>query len=131
MKLSERQHEFAVAFCELLSFLLEEGYQVAFGDAWRSTSPLRCYHCEKPVTYQELLRANGKSKVKYGDHNDRCAVDLILRKGGVMCTSEQYRPAGEFWESLGGEWGGRYGVKVEERGQKVGWDANHFGWGSQ
>jgi hypothetical protein len=41
-------------------------------------------------------------------HCDRSALDLVIDVGGKPATdSEVYRPLGEYWESIGGYWGGR------------------------
>jgi len=112
------------------------GYVVSTGDGWRSNDPLKCPHCQVAVTYQELLYANGRSKVKTGGaHGDRCAVDLILRVNGEMAVGdkvEYYRPLGLFWESLDPNaiWGGRFGLTADEYTGKIGWDPGHFELGS-
>jgi hypothetical protein len=48
-------------------------------------------------------------------HKSRLAVDLnVFRDGKYLTTGEQYADLGEFWESIGGAWGGRFN------------DGNHF-----
>lgn len=48
-------------------------------------------------------------------HMERLAIDLNLFKDGRLLTStESHRPLGEYWESIGGTWGGRFG------------DGNHY-----
>lgn len=106
-----------------------EGYDLSFGDAWRSTSPLKIPGITKTFTFQELLFFNGYSKVKYSRHNDRLAVDFVLRFHGELVTkktAEAWRPLGEFWEKIGGRWGGRFGVKKGDYALKIGWDPGHF-----
>lgn len=48
-------------------------------------------------------------------HKAALAVDLNLYKNGqYLRSTESHRPLGEYWESLGGSWGGRWG------------DGNHY-----
>jgi hypothetical protein len=124
--MKEKQFKFCKMLGEFLVWLCQQGYQCQIGDAWRNTDKLKLPDSDAQMSYQELLLYNGKTKVKYGKHNDRLAIDLIISKDGNMLTDEGYRPIGEKWESMGGVWGGRFGVKKEEYSNKIGWDANHF-----
>lgn len=109
------------------AWMKTNGLVWTLGDAWRSTDELLCPHCATGVTYQELLRANGRSKVRTSTHNDRCAIDLIFWVDGRLSNhGEHYRAAGEHWESLGGRWGGRFGVDPSDYAVKVGWDPGHL-----
>jgi hypothetical protein len=48
-------------------------------------------------------------------HKDRLAIDLNLFKNqDYLKSTEDYLPLGEYWESIGGAWGGRFN------------DGNHF-----
>jgi hypothetical protein len=124
--MKEKQFKFCQMLGEFLVWLYQQGYQCQIGDAWRSTDKLKLPDSNVQMSYQELLLYNGKTKVKYGKHNDRLAIDLVISKDGNILSNEGYRPIGEKWESIGGVWGGRFGVKKEEYGNKIGWDANHF-----
>ncbi|MGL5648812.1 MAG: M15 family metallopeptidase [Clostridium sp.] len=82
---------------DLIKFAYENGYELTFGDAYRDP------------------RLHGEIGVKKGyghassNHKQRLAVDFNLFKGGKFLTStEDHRPLGEFWESIGGSWGGRF-----------------------
>jgi len=87
---------------ELLDRAHEMGYEVTLGEAFRSKEEA------------ERLAAAGKG-IKDSLHCRRLAIDLNLFKGGLYLTrTEDYRPLGEFWESRGGTWGGRFK------------DGNHF-----
>ena len=56
---------------------------------------------------------------KTSKHHDRLAVDLNLFKDGKYLTdTEDYRCLGEYWQRLGGIWGGEF-VRA---------DGNHFEW---
>ncbi len=127
MTLVERQQKFGVLIGHQLTWMESQGMRWTFGDAWRSTDELLCPHCATPVSYQELLKANGRSQVLVSRHNERCAIDLLLWVNGVLSNlGEHYRTMGQHWESLGGRWGGRFGVSPNEYGTKVGWDPGHL-----
>ena len=128
MGLIDRQCTFAYEIALLIIKIHEDGYGVRFGDAWRSTDPLSVPDSQIKLSYQELLLYNGKTKVKYGKHNDRLAIDLLISKNNVQVSEESYRKYGEYWEGRGGVWGGRFGVKLADYPTKIGWDSNHFEW---
>ena len=98
MGLGSQQREFANAIGKLLVFIYsKEGYGVTFGDAWAKT---------------------GHSKTSF--HYKRLAIDLNLFLDGVwLQKTEDHTIFGEYWESLGGTWGGRFKRK----------DGNHYSWG--
>ena len=103
MTLSEKQQDFCLKISYLIQWAWENGYRLTFGDAFRD-----------PRVHGSL----GEKKA-YGNarscHKLRLAVDFNLFKDGQYLTStEDYRPLGEYWESLGGSWGGRFQ------------DGNHF-----
>ena len=131
-ELRQQQFNFSKMFGELLVWLYAQGYTCQIGDAWRSTDKLYVpsgvegYEDDAQYTYQELLFYNKKTKLTYGKHNDRLAVDLIMYKNSLQLKDEEYRFVGEKWESMGGRWGGRFGVLKNEYNTKIGWDAGHF-----
>jgi len=93
--LREKQSEFARAVGLLIIYAYQLGYELTFGDAWAKTG-----HKENSFHYKRL------------------AIDLNLFKEGVFQrTTEAHRPLGEFWESIGGSWGGHWQ------------DGNHYSWG--
>ncbi len=60
-------------------------------------------------------RVHGEVGVKLGyghpksAHKQKLAIDLNLFKGGkFLGATEDHRPLGEWWESQGGAWGGRF-----------------------
>ena len=76
----------------LILWAYDHGYEMTFGDAWAK-----------------------EGHMKNSLHYDRLAIDLNLFKDGVYLTStEEYAPLGEYFESIGGTWGGRFQ------------DGNHF-----
>lgn len=131
-ELLQNQFRFSKMNAELIIWLYEQGYTVQKGDSWRSTDKLYVpggnegFEDDLKYSYQELLFYNKKTKVTYGKHNDRLAEDLLIWKAFKQLTNEEYRPIGEHWESMGGRWGGRFGVKKEDYVTKLGWDCNHF-----
>lgn len=70
----------------LILYTYQLGYEVTFGDAWA-----RDGHRDGSFHYKRL------------------AIDLNLFKDGrYLRSTESHRPLGEFWESIGGTWGGRW-----------------------
>lgn len=95
--LRQKQSRFAAMIPSLINKAKELGYQVTLGDAYRDP------------------RLHGEAGVKkgYGHskscHKLRLAIDLNLFKDGVFLgSSEDHKPLGEWWESQGGTWGGRF-----------------------
>ncbi|MEY0965508.1 M15 family metallopeptidase [Providencia alcalifaciens] len=96
MTLREKQALFTVMIAKLILWANERGYQLTFGDAYRTP---------------EQAAANAKSGkgIKNSLHTQRLAVDFNLFKNGVWLTkSTDHQPLGEYWESIGGTWGGRF-----------------------
>ena len=86
MTLREQQSLFVKMVAALIEHAYNLGYELTFGDAY----------------------ANDGHRIG-SFHYKRLAIDLNLFKDGVFCPdSEDHRPLGEFWESLGGTWGGRF-----------------------
>jgi len=109
MSLREKQEIFARTLGIFLNWMAEQNYHWTMGDCWRSTDELLCPHCGTGVSYQELLKYNGRSKTLNSKHNMRLAQDIILfTNDGKMAQPEAYKPLGEKWKSLGGRWGGDF-----------------------
>ena len=103
MSLSERQRKFARMVGHLILWATEHGYELTFGDAYRDP---RCPY--------------GSTQSK---HHSRLAVDLNLFVDGVYRPdTDAYTPLGEYWESIGGVWGGRF----DGPGGAPTGDGNHF-----
>ena len=101
MSLRKAQTAFAFALAVLLTRARLMGYEVTLGDAWSVPCP-NCGHY------------GHKKKSK---HKDRLAIDLnLFVNGDYLDKTEDHRPLGEFWEKLGGIWGGRFD------------DGNHYEW---
>lgn len=108
MRLGEKQRFFAKCLQELLRYIHEDlGYEVTFGEAWRTT-------------YQQTkYMADGKSWTMNSRHLVRCAVDLnLFINGRYMTNHDDYIPLGEYWKTLDPNciWGGDWSVR----------DSSHF-----
>ena len=97
MSLRQKQSKFALMASELIRKAVEMGYEVTLGDAYRDP------------------RLHGVVGVKQGYghskscHKIRLAIDLNLFKDGKFLSStEDHKALGEWWESQGGTWGGRF-----------------------
>jgi len=89
MSLGSKQRQFTLMVADLISHAYGLGYELTFGDAYRD--PRTTYGHAKSL------------------HRKRLAVDLNLFKDGEYLTStEDHEPIGEYWESIGGSWGGRF-----------------------
>ncbi len=93
LTLLDKQQWFAEITARLVRKMIFEGYQVTLG---------RVHDCSKP---QSL-------------HCKKLAVDLnLFINGRYLKNTESHQQFGEFWESMGGSWGGRWG------------DGNHYSLG--
>lgn len=105
MTLSEKQQLFTVMVASLIHWAEEHGYRLTFGEAYRTPE-------------QAALNAKKGSGISNSLHTQRLAVDFNLFVNGQYKTrTEDYLPLGEYWESLGGAWGGRFKSRP---------DGNHF-----
>ncbi|RMN21537.1 hypothetical protein ALQ63_03991 [Serratia plymuthica] len=105
MTLSEKQQLFTKLIAQLILWADEKGYRMTFGEAYRTPE-------------QAALNAKKGSGISNSLHTKRLAVDLnLFINGQYQTNSAAYLPLGEFWESIGGSWGGRF---------KNNPDGNHF-----
>ena len=97
MTLREKQSTFVRMVGKLIGYAGQLGYDLTFGDAYR----------DKRCPYGSVT----------SKHHDRLAVDFNLFIGGqYQRDTEAHKPLGEYWESIGGTWGGRFAKK----------DGNHY-----
>lgn len=107
MTLGEKQRMFAKLVEKLLGWIHSNGYEVTFGETKRSPEMAAFY------------ASKGKG-IKSSLHLVSLAIDLNLFKDGkYLEKTEEHRPVGKYWESLGTDeyktmWGGRFG------------DGNHY-----
>lgn len=86
MTLREKQSKFALMVSKLIQWAYDQGYELTFGDAYARTG-----HIPNSLHYSRL------------------AIDLNLFKDGKWLNkTEDHMPLGEYWESMGGSWGGRF-----------------------
>ncbi|EJM7777784.1 M15 family metallopeptidase, partial [Escherichia coli] len=96
MKLSEKQQLFAVMIADLIHWAQEHGYRLTFGEAYRTPE-------------QAALNAKSGKGIRNSLHTLRLAVDFnLFINGEYQADTDAYRPLGEYWESIGGTWGGRF-----------------------
>jgi len=95
MTLREKQSKFMRMAGQLIARAYELGYELTAGDLLSS-----------PV----YRNAAGKMPhMPDSNHYIGLAIDLNLFKDGKYLTqTEDHRELGEYWESLGGSWGGRF-----------------------
>ena len=102
MTLGQKQRKFTRMVALLILYAYEMGYELTWGEAWRTPE-------------QAAINAKKGTGIRLSLHMDRLAIDFNLFKNGRWLNqTEDHRPLGEFWESLGGTWGGRFG------------DGNHY-----
>lgn len=109
--LRQKQSRFALMCARVILKAHELGFEITLGDAYRD---------------QRVFGAMGERQ-GYGEsksaHKQRLALDINLFKDGVYLQgSDAHRSLGEWWESQGGCWGGRFNdgnhYSVEHNGVK-------------
>ncbi len=97
MSLGTEQRLFTRMISQLIDWAYENGYELSFGDAYRDP---------------RVFGGEGEKKGYGGpssNHKRRLAVDFNLFKDGkYLNKTEEHTPLGEYWESIGGAWGGRF-----------------------
>ena len=97
MTLGQKQRKLTRMIAQLIEYAYREGYELPFGDAYRD-----------PRVHGEVGDKKSYSSAS-SLHKERLAVDFNLFKAGkYLTTTEAHRPLGEYWESIGGAWGGRF-----------------------
>lgn len=97
MNLRQKQSQFARMVGALIEKAYELGYEVTLGDAYRD-----------PRLHGDIGVKKGYGHAK-SCHKLRLAIDLNLFKDGkFLSSSEDHRQLGEWWESVGGAWGGKF-----------------------
>lgn len=96
MTLRQKQSKFALMVTQLIQKAHEMGYQVTLGEAYRTPE-------------QAVLNAKSGKGIRASLHTQRLAIDLNLFRDGIFLTrTSDHQPLGEWWESIGGSWGGRF-----------------------
>lgn len=115
MTLGQHQEIFAKHVCLLLAKAWELGYAVRLGEMLR------------PIEMQKIYVEQGRSKTMNSMHLKKCAIDLILLLDNAICTRQEIKPLGDYWESLDplNRWGGSWRGLIESRKSSF-VDAPHF-----
>ncbi|ELU1437153.1 M15 family metallopeptidase [Providencia rettgeri] len=96
MSMVDKQNRFTGMVAKLIIFAQANGYQLTFGEAFRTKE-------------QAALNEKSGKGISKSLHTERLAVDFNLFKDGKWLTaSSDHKPLGEYWESIGGSWGGRF-----------------------
>lgn len=111
MSLGNEQRRFTLMVSHLILYAYQQGYELTFGDAYRD-----------PRVFGEAGEIKGYGRSR-SNHKIRLAIDFNLFKDGkYLSATEDHRPLGEFWESIGGSWGGHYNdgnhYSLEYRGRR-------------
>ncbi len=103
LTLCQKQRTFTRMIGLLIEYAYQQGYELTFGDAFRDPRVHGGVGEKKSYSTANSL------------HKQRLAVDFNLFKDGkYLGDTESYAPLGEYWESIGGTWGGHFK------------DGNHF-----
>lgn len=114
MTLGQKQRAFAKAFATLVLKAYEMGYEITYGDGYRSPKVFGAFGDRKKGAYGSR---NSLHKLKL-------AHDINLFKDGeYLQETEDHKPLGEWWLEqyghMGAEWGG-------DKGRN---DGNHYSFG--
>jgi peptidoglycan L-alanyl-D-glutamate endopeptidase CwlK len=86
MTLSDKQRKFSWYLAKLVAWSYNEGYQITFGEVYRTQEQ------------QELYVKEGKSETMNSMHLLRLAADLNLWKDSVLITDvNEYKKLGDYW----------------------------------
>lgn len=97
MSLRQKQSQFVRMVAQLIDFAHAQGYEMTFGDAYRDPR------------VHGALGVKASYSASNSRHKQRLAIDLnLFRDGKYLTRTEDHAPLGEFWESIGGTWGGRW-----------------------
>jgi len=113
MGVQSKQSKFVLMVRDLITFADNLGYEITFGETY---VPLhRCPFCGEKIS----------KHIVDSCHYHKLAIDINLFKDGEYLTETRlHLPLGEFWESKGGTWGGRFGESSPGAGDGV--DGSHF-----
>jgi hypothetical protein len=95
--------------------------------AWELGFAVRLGEVQRPIEMQELYVKTGRSKTMDSMHIKKCAIDYVLLKKGKVCSRDEIKPLGDYWESLDplNRWGGNWRGLVDQ-GKSSFVDAPHF-----
>ena len=88
-RLIDKQHMHSLRLAKLIIYADSLGYQISGGD-W---------------TVGEDDKVHRPNSL----HRLRLATDInLFRHGTYLMDTESHRPLGEYWETMGGAWGGNF-----------------------
>ena len=98
VSLLKQQQSFSRMVPLLLSKAFELGYEVTLGDAYRDPRVHGKVGEQKSYSHPNSF------------HKVRLAIDINLftKDGEYLTGTEGHDKLGEYWESIGGTWGGRF-----------------------
>lgn len=98
MSLSDEQWLFLQDVAKLIKFAVSKGMKLTGGELMRTPEQ------------QELHYKAGRSKTMNSKHLTKLAIDLNLIVNGQLGSRNDYRPLGQYWESLSpkNRWGGNF-----------------------
>lgn len=98
MGLRDHQVVFSRDVAKLINKAFELGFEVTLGEALR------------PLEMQTLYVKQGKSHTMDSYHLKKLAIDLNLFINAQLCSTNQIKPLGDWWESLSEKhkWGGNW-----------------------
>ncbi len=92
----EKQSKFSRLIADLIKKSYDLGYQMTFAEAYR------------PPDVAKLYAKEGRG-IANSLHCQRLAVDFNIFKDGKLLTNgKDFEDLGEYFESIGGTWGGRF-----------------------
>lgn len=118
MTLREKQTDFWLMVAKLIIKATELG------------TPIFILEWTRSEATQRANVAKGASKTMKSYHLVGLAVDIVfvadmMDDGKLNFKADAYKELGEYWETLGGVWGGRWGDDPNTS-RIEGWDSGHF-----
>jgi hypothetical protein len=95
--LGDKQRRFTRMVADLIIWAYDNGYELTVGDAYRDPR------------LHNILGVPGGYGHPYSNHKLRLAIDFnLFKEDKYLQATSDHLPLGEYWESLGGAWGGRF-----------------------
>lgn len=136
LTIGQKQRLFTRMTGQLIAWAYEHGYELSYGAALRTDEQAEI-NALGPAGRERLaqfieglfpalaakIRNNRGSGIRTSLHELGLAIDFNLFRNDIYLeTTDDHRPMGEFWETIGGSWGGRFGdgnhYSLEHEGKK-------------
>ncbi len=118
MSLGKKQEKFSLMKADLIQYMYNMGYKVRTGDVWASDGIKEAERVLKFVQRQcrgsiDVSVESLAKLIRRHSHNSKhylkLAVDInLFLNGEYLSKTEDHKIFGEYWEELGGIWGGRF-----------------------